>query len=63
MAVEENKLLGYLVKGEGFLCLFCMLEKMRRGEPSEILAHVRRETFAAGQEWVFCDCCDRMIRI
>lgn len=63
MAVEKNELLGYFVKAEGFVCLRCMLEKLKRGQPSEILSHARRESLADGREWIFCDNCDRMIKI
>jgi len=63
MATERNKLLGYYLDPEGFVCLQCMLERVKRGEPSEILSHVRRENVADGREWIFCDSCDRMIRV
>jgi len=63
MATEQGELIGYSLNPEGFVCLRCMLEKLKRGELSEILSHVRRENVADGREWIFCDNCDRMIRV
>jgi len=63
MATEQSKLIGYYLRQQGFVCSRCLLEKLKRKELPEITGHVRRENVADGREWIFCDGCDRMIRV